>query len=68
MTEKLRCPGTDVHISVFDCPQCGEEVELFTGESKAKCPKCGTVVYRENASCKDWCQYADSCFGVNHDS
>jgi len=58
-----RCPGSDIGISLRDCPQCGEEVELFTGESKAKCGNCGTLVYREKASCMDWCPVASDCFG-----
>lgn len=68
MTNKLRCPGTDIQITVYECPQCGEEVELFTGESKVKCSKCGTTVFRKKASCVDWCQYAESCYGVKNDT
>jgi len=44
------------------CPKCGEEVELFTGDSKAKCTNCGTMVAREKASCIEWCPGATQCF------
>ena len=63
MQPKFSCPGSDIHITIFDCPKCGEEVELFTGESRAKCFNCGTVVFREKADCLDYCEFAVECFG-----
>ncbi|MFA5801793.1 MAG: hypothetical protein WC911_04880 [Thermoleophilia bacterium] len=56
------CPGSDVTITTINCPKCGEEVELFTGDSKAKCPGCGISVRREVASCIEWCPGASECF------
>jgi ribosomal protein S27AE len=56
------CPGSDIAITIKICPKCGEEVELFTGDSKAKCIKCGTLVRREVASCIDWCPAAKECY------
>lgn len=56
------CPGGDVEITIVGCPKCGGEVELFTGDSKAKCFKCGTWAPREIASCIDWCPGAEECF------
>ncbi len=58
----MKCPGSDVEITVKPCPFCGEEVELFTGESKAKCTGCGKMVTREKASCIEWCPGARQCF------
>jgi len=58
----MKCPGSDVDITVIACPRCGEEVELFTGESKAKCTGCGYWVTREKASCIEWCPGAKQCF------
>lgn len=58
----MKCPGSDVEITVKSCPKCGEEVELFTGESKVKCSSCGTLVHREKASCIEWCPGARQCF------
>lgn len=58
----MKCPGSDVEITVKSCPKCGEEVELFTGESKVKCSSCGTLVHREKASCIEWCPGAKQCF------
>lgn len=33
----------------FKCPNCGNEVEIFTTEDHRKCSNCGTVVYRDKA-------------------
>ena len=57
-----KCPGSDVEITIKPCLKCGGEVELFTGDAKAKCPDCGHVVWREKASCIEWCPGASQCF------
>ena len=36
-------------LQIKECPECGEELEFFSKESKVKCDKCGAVVLRENA-------------------
>ena len=59
---KVKCPGSDVEITVVPCPKCGSEVELFTGDAKAKCSDCGHWVPREVASCIEWCPGAEQCF------
>lgn len=58
----VKCPGSDVEITIKECPYCGGEVELFTGESKAKCPECKRLVTREPSSCIEWCPGAEQCF------
>ena len=62
-----RCPGQDgrnLKVEVYKCPSCGHEVEIFSDETKAKCQKCGTKVYREKLpSCIEWCAYARQCLG-----
>ncbi len=57
-----KCPGSDVEITIIECPGCGEEVEFFTGDSKAKCTSCGQWVPRQVASCIEWCPGAEQCF------
>ncbi|MBA3065085.1 phosphohydrolase [bacterium] len=61
-----RCPGTDprfLKVEVHKC-QCGYEVEIFSDEVKAKCPKCKKDVFRENTpSCIDWCKFSRECLG-----
>lgn len=62
-----KCPGQDkrnVEAKLLKCPKCGYEVELFSDEIKARCPKCHNVVFVEiMPSCVDWCKYAKECVG-----
>ncbi len=46
----MRCPGRDrrdLTVSYHKCPGCGHMVEMFSDELRARCSKCGTVVYKE---------------------
>ncbi len=65
MTSK--CPGQDfrnLRVSLYKCPNCGAEVEIFSDEIKVKCHKCGEKVYRDKIpSCIDWCASARQCLG-----
>lgn len=63
------CPGSrNIRQPIpecYDCSKCGTEVEIWTDELKARCPKCGTTVFREQVpSCVEWCQYAEQCVGT----
>ena len=62
-----KCPGQDfrnLKVSVHKCPKCGRDVEIFSDEMKAKCPKCKTVVEKENVpTCIEWCKEAKKCLG-----
>ena len=57
--EKLRRPS----IIIKTCPECGEEIELFTTDAKMDCPGCGFTVYNDAMSCVQWCKYARECVG-----
>lgn len=63
----FRCPGQDfrkLRVELHKCPKCGNEVEIFSDESRVKCHKCGEMVYRQKApSCIDWCASARECLG-----
>lgn len=53
-----------LRIDLYKCPTCGTEIEIFWNEIKAKCYKCGNVVYREQVpSCINWCASARQCLG-----
>ncbi|MDP3565125.1 MAG: hypothetical protein Q8R70_11620 [Methanoregula sp.] len=60
------CPGAanlrTPTLAIKKCPQCGEEVELFSNDISVKCG-CGFVVYNDIASCVQWCKYAKECVG-----
>ncbi|MBI4321933.1 MAG: hypothetical protein HY675_25850 [Chloroflexi bacterium] len=62
------CPGSTSLKSPMPeytpCPNCGEEVEIWTDEIKTTCSNCKTTVFKDRKmSCIDWCQFAKDCFG-----
>jgi len=62
------CPGSKLlrqpKPEMFDCPNCGAEVEIWTDELKGVCPRCKTVVMRyQDQSCLEWCKLAKNCVG-----
>lgn len=63
------CPGAirfrEAVPEYLDCPQCGEEMEIWSDELVARCHHCQALVRRDQEpSCIDWCQYAEECIGV----
>lgn len=68
MTTDKHCPGSSgikqPTPEYLTCSSCGEEVEIWTDELKAKCTSCNSLVYREQTpSCIDWCKFAKQCIG-----
>lgn len=64
----FECPGSKIirqpQPEFIKCPFCSEEVEIWTDEIKATCPKCKKVIVRDQAtSCLEWCSYAKECVG-----
>ncbi len=62
------CPGSKLlrqpKPEMFDCPNCGAEVEIWTDELKGVCSRCKTVVMRyQDQSCLEWCKLAKNCVG-----
>ena len=60
------CPGISQFMrptpSYFKCPKCFEDVEIWSDEEEAPCPKCGTMVSKGRLqTCLDWCEFADKC-------
>ena len=63
-----RCPGSgNIRTPIptlKKCPNCGEEVEIWSDELKTRCTQCGTTVFREAVpSCIEWCHAAKECLG-----
>jgi NADH pyrophosphatase NudC (nudix superfamily) len=62
-----RCPGAanirTPTLAVRKCPQCGEEIEIFSNDVSVKCSSCGFTVYNDILSCVQWCKYARECVG-----
>lgn len=61
------CPGAanlrTPTLTIRKCPQCGEEVEVFSNDAAVKCSRCGFVVYNDMESCIQWCRHAKECLG-----
>ena len=57
--DKMKTPTIDEKI----CPQCGNEVEIFSTDTTVTCDKCGFVIYNDIQSCVQWCKYAELCVG-----
>jgi NADH pyrophosphatase NudC (nudix superfamily) len=62
-----RCPGGSLlrtpTLEIRKCPQCGEELEVFSNDLSVKCSNCGFVVYNDVQSCARWCSRARECLG-----
>jgi DNA-directed RNA polymerase subunit RPC12/RpoP len=65
--EQAFCPGSAFirtpELTIKKCPECGEEVEVFSNDFSVKCEKCGFTVFNDQQSCIDWCKYARDCLG-----
>ena len=65
-----QCPGAK-HIlkprpQIYNCPNCGEEVEIWSDENRNICNNCGkTVIKEQSISCIEWCNHAKECVGEN---
>ncbi|PKL52406.1 MAG: hypothetical protein CVV37_01535 [Nitrospira bacterium HGW-Nitrospira-1] len=62
-----KCPGAanlqTPTIEIKKCPECGEEVEIFSTDFKVNCSKCGFIVFNDLESCIQQCKYAEKCVG-----
>jgi DNA-directed RNA polymerase subunit RPC12/RpoP len=62
-----KCPGQDMRklrVELFKCTECGAEVEIFSDETRIKCQKCGTMIFKEQLpTCIEWCSAARQCLG-----
>jgi len=62
-----RCPGQDgrhLSVSLHRCPHCGGEVEMFSDETRVRCPHCREYLWKEEVpSCVEWCVKARECVG-----
>ena len=64
----FNCPGSSKFKQPYPesvaCPNCHIDVEVWTDEYDAVCPKCKNRVTRQSGqSCLDWCKYAKECVG-----
>jgi len=45
------------------CPECGNNIELFSNEINSVCETCGFTAYNDVQSCIRWCAKARECVG-----
>ena len=59
------CQGKPRTPTILDkkCPQCGQDIEMFSTDTEARCENCGFVAYNDTLSCVQWCKYARQCVG-----
>lgn len=62
------CPGAaginrTPSLDIKKCPECGEEIELFSNETHTYCTRCGFTAYNDKQNCITWCKYAIDCVG-----
>jgi len=59
------CQSKSKEITITEkiCPNCGQEVEIFSVDTEAVCENCGTVIYNDTLSCVQWCKFARQCVG-----
>jgi len=65
------CPGLNDLLrpkpTFIKCPNCENDVEIWTDEDKAECLECGAKVSRNMHSCLDWCEHAEKCENIVRD-
>ena len=68
MSEPVFCAGKSAlgtpTLKIVKCPKCGEDIELFSTDVKAKCYKCGFEVFNDINLCVQWCEHAEECVGT----
>jgi hypothetical protein len=66
-TTRNTCPGIRDFlrptVRYVKCHVCGGDVEIWSDESEGVCITCGSLWTQpdENASCLDYCEYAEQC-------
>ncbi len=62
-----KCPGQDYRfltINYIAWPVCAHQAEIFSDETKVRCPSCKYIILKEQLpSCVNWCKAAKACIG-----
>ena len=68
MSEPVFCAGKSAlgtpTLKIVKCPNCGEDIELFSTDVEAKCYKCGFEAFNDINLCVQWCEHAEECVGT----
>ncbi len=67
---RSNCPDIDKFlrptVKYVSCHVCNGQVEIWSDEDEGECLSCGSTWTKpeSNASCLDYCQYADKCKAI----
>lgn len=65
---KFKCPGSchgnTPQLVIKTCPECGNEIEMFSVDMKVVCDRCGYEAYNDIQYCIEWCSHAEQCIGA----
>jgi hypothetical protein len=50
-------------LTIKKCPQCGEDVEIFSSDFEVQCNTCEFIVFNDQNLCTQRCAYAKDCAG-----
>jgi ribosomal protein S27AE len=56
-------PAGTPTLTIKKCPQCGEDVEIFSSDAKVQCSTCGLTIFNDMNLCIRWCARAKECWG-----
>ncbi|MBQ3736787.1 MAG: hypothetical protein II855_07660 [Candidatus Methanomethylophilaceae archaeon] len=51
-------------LKIMKCPECGNEIEIFSTDVTAVCENCGHKVYNDINICVLYCAHAEECVGT----
>ena len=51
-------------LRIMKCPECGNDIEIFSTDVKVSCDKCGHTVYNDINLCVTYCAHAEECVGT----
>ena len=65
---KFKCPGScsgkTPQLEIVTCPECGNDIEMFSVDYKAECDSCGHIIYNDIQYCIKECPKAEECLGA----
>ncbi len=66
---KFKCPGScggkTPQLEIVTCPECGNDIEMFSVDMMAECDSCGHVIYNDIQYCIEKCDRAEECMGAD---
>ena len=68
MAKEYFCAGKSAlgtpTLKIVKCPECGNDIELFSTDVKVACDNCSFVAHNDINMCVQWCEHAEECVGT----